>query len=537
MNVTDYSFQNVQNASLYKPRIMFIKNQLESLLRVVDLEHNGKKVNVDGFRLKNLKDWRVPSGCDPIEIFGYLGTRCNAECVFCYNKGNPPSVALGNLRRPVDEEFAEVRTRLNYFSPLSKNALFSSLGDIFEILMHPKALETLCLLRKKTTKTFRITTNGIALTPHMIASLSALSPLYLYLSLNAASVSLRKSLMRDNIAEATLKVPQMLKDAGIPYGMVIVPWPSPSIQEMLDNLSQTAACAEENDANIIQINLPGFTKRLSKNKRFDLDEVWSAVVERARALRKDLETPIVMMPSLYEENLHSDEKNRPVIIGLVKNSPAKRAGLRKEDLILSINGIPLQNRPQARDLLSLIRESRAGETTIGVMRNGKKLSITVELYPEEYPYAQDWDNHLGIVFMGTGLRLEYLEKLRDIIALHKAKKVLFLSSRLVRPVFEHMMKGSLLLADREVSINIEVPDNKFFGGNVFMGDLLVVQDYIDWIDKYLAAGRSRPDLIVIPSSPFSLGQWKRDLTGRVYLDIERAVNIPVALLECMTICD
>ena len=70
-----------------------------------------------------------------------------------------------------------------------------------------------------------------------------------------------------------------------------------------------------------------------------------------------------------------------------------------------------------------------------------------------------------------------------------------------------------------------------------MGDLMVVQDFIDCIKKYLEQYNKRPDLIVIPSSPFNLGQWRRDLTGRVYLDIEREVGIPVELLDCETIYD
>jgi hypothetical protein len=70
-----------------------------------------------------------------------------------------------------------------------------------------------------------------------------------------------------------------------------------------------------------------------------------------------------------------------------------------------------------------------------------------------------------------------------------------------------------------------------------LGDLLVVQDFIDCIREYLARGNPRPDLVVIPSSPFALGEWKRDLTGRVYLDIERETGIPVELLECEPIYD
>ena len=70
-----------------------------------------------------------------------------------------------------------------------------------------------------------------------------------------------------------------------------------------------------------------------------------------------------------------------------------------------------------------------------------------------------------------------------------------------------------------------------------MGDLLVVQDFIVCVQGYLEEGGPRPDLIVIPSSPFNLGQWQRDLTGRVYLDIEREVGIPVELLDCETVYD
>jgi hypothetical protein len=78
----------------------------------------------------------------------------------------------------------------------------------------------------------------------------------------------------------------------------------------------------------------------------------------------------------------------------------------------------------------------------------------------------------------------------------------------------------------------EVPENRYFGGNIILGDLLVVQDFIDHIRDYLARGNPRPDLVVIPSTPFGLGAWRRDLTGRPYMDIERATGVPVALLEC-----
>jgi hypothetical protein len=134
--------------------------------------------------------------------------------------------------------------------------------------------------------------------------------------------------------------------------------------------------------------------------------------------------------------------------------------------------------------------------------------------------------------MGMGFRTRYVEALRDLIQERGARHVLFLSSRLVRPYFEDALREVGLIDATMVRLDIEVPENRYFGGNIILGDLLVVQDFIDHIRDYLARGNPRPDLVVIPSTPFGLGAWRRDLTGRPYMDIERATGVPVALLEC-----
>ena len=101
------------------------------------------------------------------------------------------------------------------------------------------------------------------------------------------------------------------------------------------------------------------------------------------------------------------------------------------------------------------------------------------------------------------------------------------------PTFEQCLAESRLF-DGNVRIVIDVPENAFFGGNIIMGDLLVVQDFIECIERHLKSG-DKPELVVIPSSPFNLSGWGRDLTGRVYLDIEKNTGVPVELLPCDTI--
>ncbi|MBI5967980.1 MAG: radical SAM protein [Deltaproteobacteria bacterium] len=528
------SFQSARNAELYEPRISHIKRVLESLLSVVVLESKGRPVKIDGFRLKDLNQWIVPSVGDPAEIFDHLATRCDCHCSFCYLRGNPPSLALEQPRRSSEEEFAEARTRLKYFSPQAKRALFPTLGSPYEFLSHPYALDLLTELRKKTDRPFRLSTNGNQLTPEFIQKLSALKPLYLYLSLNSSSPARRGLIMRTERPEMAIRSLPLLKESRIPFAVVIVPWPFPSIEEMIADLKGTAFSADQQDAHLIEVSLPGYSQYFSPSPLFNLEEVWSSVVSVIRSLRWEVQSPLLVKPSLYEETLYEERLNRPQIVGVVKNSPAAISGLKSEDLILSIGGLKISSRPQARDILHLHHQSRNPFVTLSVQRSEKIIEVELSANHFAYPYTPETNHHLGIIFMGAGFRAGILEDLKSLISAHGAQRVLILSSRLVRPVFEQLLRESPLLGN--IQIHIEIPQNRFFGGNIFMGDLLVVQDFIEAIREFLKK-HPPPDLIVIPSSPFSLGNWRRDLEGKVYSDIERAACLPVALLDCEPIYD
>ena len=528
--------QSLGSVALYEPRIELIKRQLESLLSVVELEADGAVARVKGFRLKNPSDWLVSSSGDPSEILEYAASRCNCDCIMCYNKGNPPSLALKSNKRRTIDEFKEIETRLNYFSPSEGVSLFPSLGTSWEVTAHPHFMEILRSLREKTSKPLRITTNGKSLTPKMVDELADLKPLYLYLSLNSSSRQRRQRLMRDDKPQIAISAPKLLRDKGIPYAVVIVPWPVDSIGEMCDDLHKTIIYADDCGAHLVEVNLPGYSRWFSPQEMFNLDEVWKACVSTVRGLREETGCPIVAMPTMYEENLYEEHKNLPRIIGLVQNSPAARSGLRKGDIITAINNIPVRTRPQARDMLSMLQKGEYKQADLTVDREHQKLTVKINLGDLSYPFTKAFDKHVGITFMGTGLRPSYIERLKEMIDEHRAKDVLFLSSALVRPTFEQCLRESRLLDSADLKINIEVPQNSYFGGNIFMGDLLVVQDFIDCIKEYLLRAHE-PDLIVMPSSPFALGDWKRDLTGRVYLDIEREVGIPVRLLDCDIIYD
>ncbi len=532
------SYQEVKNASLYEPRINYIKGSLERILSMVELIGGGGAIKADGFRLKNLKDWLVRSACDPIEIYGYAGSRCNINCAFCYNRGNPPSLATGNLRRKPEEEYHEMMTRLRYMCPRAGLNLYPALGDTYEVLIHPRILDVLRPLRRLTDKAFRIATNGAALTRSMIGALSGLSPVYLYISVEAISESDETHTSSNGAMRIPASVLRELAEAGIPYAIVLVPWPvGRSVRSVLDSMSETVELAERCQAHLVEINLPGHTRHFCSHQLFNLEEVWSATVAHVRSLRENCQTPIVAMPAMYEENLYEEVKNLPSVIGLIRNSPAERAGIERGDLIKKINDINIVGRPQARDLLSTLRKNGTHKLRLTLNRAGEEVEKEIDTSLHSYPYSYDIDQHLGIITLGAGLRLSYIEDLKRLIERRSARRVLFLSSKLVKPVFRQLLAGSPLFADPGISVDIVVPANYFLGGNIFMGDLLTVHDFIRCIDDYLKSGKEKPDLVVIPSSPFNLSAWGRDLTGRCYLDIERAAGLPVALLPCDTIYD
>jgi len=521
-----------QPIDLYEPRIGYIRRLLESLLEVVELESDGQPVKIDGFRLRNLNQWLTRGG-GAGDIIAHAASRCNLSCRFCYNKDAPP--VLSPETRTHDEEYREILKRIEYYVPRGRLNLFSNMGSPAEPLAHPRILDILTKLRGRTDEVFRISTNGAALTPEMIRALSDLAPVYLDVSLNSSSPERRAWLMRDPSPSTAIDSLALLRDAGIPFTVVVVPWPLPSSAEMLQDLEATIAFAARFEPVVIQISLPGCAREVAREAEFSLEEVWRELKATARKLRELADCPIVIRPGLFEDHDDPQGPNDPTIVGVVKNSPAARAGLRRGDRITKVNGLPVRSRPQARALLTTLHKSDLAEASLSVEREGKPLELELSLDEYDYPYTPETSTHLGVVFASAGVPQEWLERLKDVIVSRRAKEVLVLTSRLVRPTLEKMISRNGMFS--ETKLHLCVPSNDYFGGNIYMGDLLVVDDFIRAAEQFVERTGVRPDLIVAPSSPFHLSGWARDLTGRVYLEMERRLGIAVALVECDPIFD
>lgn len=516
---------------IYEPRIGYIRHLLESVLRVVDVEKDGRVITIDGFRLKNLNHWLSPSA-GASDILAHAASRCRLDCEFCYNKGSLPPL------RPHPRQADDVEslvTRISHYVPDGKLGLFHGATSPCETLDHPHFKDIFRCLREKTDELIRIPTHGATLTDEMVDFLAQLAPVSLDVSLNTASISRRQWLMKDPEPQTALKSLSLLQSAGIPFTVVIVPWPFPTEAIMIEDLGRTVRFAARHDATLVQISLPGYTRRFSREILFDREGVWEAIKQETMALRESVSCPIVLRPGIIEEYDDPIRMDLPIVAGVVNHSPAGRCGLVPKDRIERINGLKIKSRVHARGLLNTVHQSDLDSTSLDVVRDGRKVHLTVNLRDHAYPYTRKTDHHLGVVFPFSGIPGEWFENIETAIASHQGRDVLVLSSPLVAPYMTKHLAENGSLSDR--NIYLRVPKNDYFGGNIFMGDLLVVEDFIQAISDFIENEGLRPDLVLIPSSPFHLSGWGRDLTGRVYLDIERHTHIKVALVECEPIYD
>lgn len=524
---------SVDALALYEPRIGFIQGLLESLLGVITLESEGKAVKVDGFTLKNPSRWLTPSN-GASDILAHAATRCNLDCLFCYNKGCSPALTPkpGNAAR----EFQRIESRIDHYIPGSKLNIFPDMKSPGESLAHPHIYDILRTLRRKTGECFRISTNGSTLTPEMIDVLSECSPVYLDISINSASPERRRMLMRDHRPEIALTSLQRLEKAQIPYSVVIVPWPYPSADAMIRDLSATLDFAAAHFPTLIQISLPGwagnrFHDGMTSNEGPWPDEaLWTELTRHIHAYRGYPNTPIVIRPGLFEDYLTPERINAPVLTGVIRNSPLALAGLQKEDRLVKINGIPVNTKRQARTLLTLLQQSDVAASSILVQRAHEQIQLPAPLRCFSYPYSPSAATHLGAVFSHSGIPEQWVDLLRQTVSAKNAKRVVVLTSKLIRPFLEKAISASGRFS--AIDLHLLTPENRYFGGNICMGDLLVVEDFIFAVEDFIKNTRLRPDLVILPSTPFHISGWGRDLTGRVYLDIERHLGIPTALVEC-----
>lgn len=428
-----------------------------------------------------------------------ITSACNMDCVFCSHQFNPPQLEVYSLPTRSLEEIEEL---LDFLDPNKKIVIGESVTRIIEgePFLYPKFLEIVEIIRKKFSKTpIQITTNGSLLREEKVERLAKLLPLEINLSLNSASLVGRQILMGDKVAGSSLEAPIFLKKYQIPFHGSIVAMP------MLigwEDLQQTICYLDQQGAQTIRVFLPGYTEYNQPDWKFPLN-LWEDLSDFLEKIREKLDAPLTLEPVLVD-NLAAE------LVGIIKNSPAYQAGLKRQDKILQVDGKGINSRVEAFRLIQSAKDPK-----ILLERKGEKIEAIIR---------KELGDSSGLVF-AYDLDPTVLEDWQEAARRNQAQQILLLTSVLG----EKVIKAALpLLKDRNIHWQVGVVENKFLGGSIISAGLLTVDDFRAFLSKFLRENQTKPDLILVSSRSFD--PWGRDLLGKSYLELAEELEIKIELI-------
>jgi NifB/MoaA-like Fe-S oxidoreductase len=542
-------YERINSIVLTEPRIDAIRRELRALLAVVQLEAGGVPIEIDGFRLRDNSMWSdYPTSLS--DIFWHLSSVCNFRCQFCYEKGNPDGFPIENATRMATD--AEIETRLRHYDKRTGRGLFTVRTAINEPFVNPRAVDTLERLRAHNPdELLSFVTNGSYFTPDVVARLARLRPIFFNLSLYSTDEAVRRTVLGDRRPGNAVRAVELLAEHRVPYMTNVVMWPSIP----LDDLDRTVAHAERNGATVMRVCLGGYSRYLDGDfERFEVDDFWPAVVAHVDELRTRHEMPILIEPNTYVR-----PDTDALVEGVVVGSSAHKAGLRRGDELVAVNGErvasrmqamsalrragggrnrPQRYRPPGVNTLKMVEHGGERDVALTVRRSGELIEVTLDRYDPEcmarYPYAEiaPFDDFVCGIVLSESLRYSSLAAARDIIRRRGAARTLVLTSSLMHPQVRGMIDRSHVFDAMDVALR--VARNEYFGGTINIGDLLVVDDFVTSIEEHRAECGD-VDLVLVPASAFASSPWGRDLTGVPWRDIERRTRIAVELVPCSNI--
>ncbi len=437
-----------------------------------------------------------------------LTSACNVKCIFCSHYQNPSGVEIYGISHRTMEEIDLI---LEFIDPNRKIVIGESVTRIMEgePFLHPEIGAILAKIREKfPTTLIQITTNGTLLTDEILDLLTQLGRIELCISLNSVTCEGRLKLMGDSGKEVWRAIPK-LHQLKIPFqgSIVAMPW----IVGWGD-LEETIFYLDQHHAETIRIFMPGFTKKAHKELVFNSD-LPKELLKRVDLWREKCLTPLIVEPAFLNDL-------RAQVDGIIKNSPAESAGVRRGDEIFKIGDKNPFSRVDA--FHSLIK---SGQEELVVLRNNQsafphKICLTLDKEPGD---------RSGMVF-AYDLHPIIYEEVFKVILQRGVKKPLLMASTLATPLIRHLVERlNNKMINEEVKVEMVEVRNRFFGGSIMAGGLLVIQDFLDQWEELT---KRDYDLILIPS--IFLDQWGRDLVGRKVSELEEKMNIEIEVIDLLS---
>lgn len=505
-----------------EPTIPILAHHWALLAPLLRVTSDGEAVQIEGFRLRRTGDWVVPSHGHPSEVYEHLARICNVACTFCYLFGNPETLAIARAKKSIARD--ELDTRIAYYRPSERTALFSAQWELNEFLVDPRLPEVMRSLREMTDRPFFFTTNGNPLTPQIVEKLAELKPVHFVVSTNTVDEPLRREVMKEK-AGRTWTARHCLEELNkheIPFGVSVVATPD----FPLDDLTRTVETVAEFEPSFIRVNEPGFTRDHPFSVEFDTDQLWGSVIEWTQGMRERTAVPLIAIPSAYEENFFYDDPLAARVIGTVLGSPAADLDLRPGDVVVGVGVLRPRTRSEAVGALMLMR----GQVELKVRRGEDLLTMMLDTTkPARYPYTGPFIGKYLVphgVVMAPSISATDAKAIAAQIDRARARETWIVTSALMLPAARAFIAHYLVeYADR---IGFVLATNDYLGGNIRVMDMCTVGDIHNAITRHREAVRRVPDLILVPATGFN--PHGRDLIGRHWGDLERVWNVPVRLL-------
>jgi NifB/MoaA-like Fe-S oxidoreductase len=428
-----------------------------------------------------------------------ITSRCDSHCIFCSHKNNPPGIDVISVGERSLDEIAETVAFLNpdHVITIGESASTIIEGEPFT---HPKFREIILSVRRSFPGTpIEITTNGRYLTPEMINFLEIMGNISLCISLNSASIRGRALLMGDSEKQAvqTLEGMKGLAASRIHFSGSMVAMPNIT---GWDDLRSTVEFLADHKATAIRIFMPAFSSRAKPGVFPDEDKIYNQLREFIATLSMELSCPVLIEPSHVNDLI-------AVVSGVLKDSPAWDAGIRRDDVLLSINGEIPRCRVDAWNMLM------------------PKGNITAEVKTNDQTKGISWVNGSPGC---SGITMEYdfepmrVESIKEAVLSTQGKSLLLISElgyAVVRKILELTGVGE----DKAEPVMVK---NNTFGGTIRAAGLLTVDDYYKTYSEWWKSNQD-PSQIIVPLESFnSLGF---DLKHIHFSELQKMTGVPVLL--------
>ncbi len=427
-----------------------------------------------------------------------LTSYCNANCLFCSNKQNPPGIQTVSI---CPQKLDEIDETLEYLAPRGKIIIGESATRICEgePFSHPEIMEILKKTRMHFPETpIQVTTNGSFLDVKTVKALKELEPLEVYLSLNSSNAEKRRNVMDDDRAEVAVQSPFVLQNFKVPYHGSLV-----AVPEIcgFEDINQTIRLLEKCGAQTVRIFLPGYTRWSGKSKPVNKVN-HSELISSLNSANPAFEIPVSVEPPYVSDLL-------PVTTGVIKGSPADIAGMKKGDLLHRVSGVKPWSRSDAFSLCTQKEDPK-----VEIVRDNERRRLFLQKKKHQNP---------GFV-MDNDIEKERVHKAVERAKSCKAKKVLIFTSTLAKAFIKKAVED---IGGSDIEFDLKGITSEYWGGNIEAAGLLTVCDFEKAAEEFFRGG-GRTELVMIPGEPFDYAGF--DMLGRNYKEIEVKIQSKVVVV-------